>query len=161
MKRVPMGVHATGEFTVYEALGIFCPPLPQLLRGGVKRSKCALRVRGGHVQESGGSPERGPQCCSRIPLHLRARRAGEFCLAVFLFLSCETPEDGFLCAPKASPRVCVHLPSSSHCPELSFSPGFFPSRMKMLLWSSFKTDDTLKAETTTVKAQEPGTGPAT
>lgn len=27
-------------------------------------------------------------------------------LAAFLFLSCEIPEDGFLCAPKVSP-VCV------------------------------------------------------
>lgn len=28
--------------------------------GGVKRFKCALRVRGGHVQESGGTSGRGP-----------------------------------------------------------------------------------------------------
>lgn len=44
------------------------------------------------------------------------------------------------CMHQRHPLVCVQLPSSSHRPELSFSPGLFPSKMRMLPWSSFKTD---------------------
>lgn len=58
MKSVPMGIHATRELISSEA-----PGSHSSVSGGVMRSRGALRVRGSHVQESSGTPERGPKHC--------------------------------------------------------------------------------------------------
>lgn len=66
-----------------------------------------------------------------------------------------------MCTEGAPPQVCASFPSSSHCPELSSFPALLPSRLQLLYWGSFKTDDTVRVETIPVMAPEPGTVPGT
>lgn len=66
-----------------------------------------------------------------------------------------------MCTEGASPGGGgAQFPSSSHCPELSSSPGLLPSKLQLLYWGSFKTD-TVRVETIPIIAPEPGTMPGT